>query len=139
MFVLVAAALALGAMPSTSPAQLLQQIIRYETQDAAGVRDRAFLAFFTPALRRAIQRETAGSAVGMLDYDPLCDCQDNGGLKMRLISVRHRGAIAAARLEARSAGHRKTITLTLRRLGRDWKVADVSTPNRPSLASALSR
>jgi hypothetical protein len=116
----------------------MERIIHYEVHDARGTRDRTFLSFFTRSLRRAIERDTGGVEVGNLDYDPLCQCQDNGGLAMHVIRTQVRYTTATVDVWSGNRNSGTKLRLLLRRQGQVWKVADVSTARVPSLARQLA-
>ena len=138
MLFLVAAAMSVSGRQANSPTKLAQKIIAYEKHHAFGIRDAEFLSFFTPSMRRAIKRDTSGRQIGVLNYDPLCQCQDNDGLRMVLIGVRVRGSAAKLRLQTGGAHDRTNMRLLALRIGREWKISDVSTAMTPSLAAALA-
>lgn len=136
LLVLSAAALASQSLDVT-PEQLVDRIIQYEVREG-GTGSPAFLSFFSPSLRRAIQRDTAGAEVSVLDYDPLCQCQDNGRLKMRVISTQVRRSVATVDLLSGNQTVTGTkLRLILRRYKHEWKVSDVRTAEVPSLAVQL--
>jgi len=136
LFLAIAALISAAAL-ATTPTLLVQQIVQYEAGKPRGLRDPAFLAFFTPSMQRAIRRDSAGNEVRVLDYDPLCQCQDNDGVRLWIVSIRRKGSTATAQLELVDRGERLTFRLILERIAGEWKVADVSTAQTPSLAAEL--
>jgi hypothetical protein len=126
------------AQPASNPRRFVEQIIEYELHDNGGVDDPQFLSFFTPTLRRAINRDTSGHPgyVGLLDYDPLCQCQDNPR-EMRIIAMRVGKSTAAVELET-GPNPWTRYRLKLRRIGPEWKVADVYLRGTGSLTAMLS-
>lgn len=98
---------------------------------------------FAPRLAAAIgedERLSKGE-VGFLDGDPLCDCQDTGGLRARIVRVR-RDAPAKAQVEIliRLAGNdRRPLRLTLVGVAGGWRIADVASGHEPSLLADLER
>ena len=96
---------------------------------------------FAPELRAAILEDErlAHGEVGFLDGDPLCDCQDTGGMSSRIISVARNGAKASALVLVRFAGtnDRREIRLKLVRTPSGWRIADVGTKSEPSLLQDL--
>jgi hypothetical protein len=96
---------------------------------------------FAPHLLALIRHDQATTPLGDapdLDWDPICACQDDGGMKVGRIEIRAMGP------------GRKTATATLRYLtdvvtvkldlvsvhGR-WRVADIHTKDAPSLVVFL--
>ena len=99
---------------------------------------------FDPSLVRLLDddRRLAQGEVGSLDGDPLCDCQDDGGMRFTLRSVRAAGANAATAIVIRHAtpGDEPAalpITLDLVRLTGGWRIRDIHTPDTPSLRALL--
>jgi hypothetical protein len=75
-----------------------------------------------------------------LDGDPLCDCQDNGGMAFTVKSVRtSEFSRATATVLRRDMGDPtdETITLDLARGDAGWRVYDVETKDTPSLRAYL--
>lgn len=75
-----------------------------------------------------------------LDGDPLCDCQDNGGMALTIRSVRtSEFSRATATVLRRDMGDPtdETITLDLALGAGGWRVYDVETKETPSLRAFL--
>lgn len=97
---------------------------------------------FHPSLVALIEedRTLADGEVGALDGDPLCDCQDDGGLSFQIRSVRTDGfsrataVVVRRRIEDSSA---EDISLDLARVGGGWRVYDIHTKDTPSLRDML--
>lgn len=97
--------------------------------------------YFASRLAAAIDEDSrlAKGEVGYLDGDPVCQCQDPAGLRATIGPVTERGpgeaivrvSIAFPGTAARSA----TLTLVSTRAG--WRIADISSPDEPSLVKAL--
>jgi hypothetical protein len=118
----------------------LSRLIDYETSGHADLRSQAFLSLLTPRFREAIQADMSGPEVGVLDYDPLCQCQDDDGLKMRVISVKANSLSAYADVENVFSGtDRLKVRFRLENGPHGWRLADVATSNQPSLLKALDR
>jgi hypothetical protein len=96
---------------------------------------------FAPGLAAQIRKdaELAGDEVGYLDGDPLCDCQDLGGVKPRIENVEARGSDGAEAKVVMDFGTRdvRTIMLRLEKTSGGWRVADVGTKDEPSLLETL--
>jgi Protein of unknown function (DUF3828) len=96
---------------------------------------------FAPRLLAAIKEDErlAHGEVGFLDGDPLCDCQDTGGMRSSIASVTGSRGTAAAHIMVswRDTGEHSDIRLKLVRTPAGWRVADVSTANESSLLHDL--
>jgi hypothetical protein len=78
--------------------------------------------------------------VGTLDGDPICDCQDFGGLRNVALTVSgaaagHARAVARFRIGV----ERRTVTLDLVAVQGHWRVSDIHTADTPSLVGLLER
>ena len=127
---------AVAGVPET-PHLLVNRVIAYEMSGSANMRSRTFGAFLTPRLRAAIRQDMHGEEVGVLDYDPICQCQDYDGLKMRLLSLFKSGSNVIAILQI-SGSERKQIDLHLAPTTYGWRITDISTAKRPSLLRMLN-
>jgi hypothetical protein len=110
--------------------------------DALG--DTTKKSIFAPSLIALIDEDTrlAHGEVGALDGDPLCDCQDDGGLTFRIASVRSVGLTRASAVVVRSYPDSKSpeveaITLDLMKAKGRWRVYDVRSKDTPSLRALL--
>jgi hypothetical protein len=96
---------------------------------------------FTPSLLALIRRDratTPSGDVGILDGDPICDCQDTGGLKMTGLVVEPAGPQAArAKATLRFPDETRSVTLDLKAIHGHWRIADVHTAATPSLVRLL--
>jgi hypothetical protein len=96
---------------------------------------------FAPQFLSAIKEDErlAHGEVGFLDGDPLCDCQDTGGMHSSIASVAGSRGSAVARITIswQGTGEHSDIRLRLVRTAAGWRVADVGTANEPSLLHDL--
>jgi hypothetical protein len=95
---------------------------------------------FAPKLLDLIRRDevAAKGEVGILDGDPICDCQDAGGLKVRSLAVAAAGAgQARAQAVINLDGDVRHLTLDLAAQGGGWRIADVHSADTPSLVKML--
>jgi hypothetical protein len=97
---------------------------------------------FAPALLALIRRDRASTAPGdapNLDGDPICDCQDTGGMKVASIVVgpAPKGH-ARATVTLAFGRERRVVTLDLAPQAGRWRVADVHTADTPSLSAWLA-
>jgi hypothetical protein len=96
---------------------------------------------FAPRLLAAIKEDErlARGEVGYLDGDPVCQCQDAGGLKARVTSVRMQGAAKASVAVAIGlTGYKpRPAQFSLVRTTAGWRIADVSSPDEKSLLAGL--
>jgi hypothetical protein len=100
-------------------------------------------ATFAPPLLRLIRRDAAATPsgdVGALDGDPICDCQDAGGL--RNVDVAIAGGAkghALATVRFQISAERRTVQLDLVAVQGHWRVSDVRTADTPSLVTYLTQ
>lgn len=96
---------------------------------------------FAPQLNAAIKEDErlAHGDVGFLDGDPICACQDTGGMHSRLVSVSASGRSATAHVLLKWDGDEESrdVRLNLVRTPAGWRVADVGTSDEPSLLKDL--
>jgi len=96
---------------------------------------------FAPPLAAAIleDQKLAHGEVGFLDGDPLCDCQDTGGMHTRIVSLAKNAAGVSARVSVHFTGtsESRDIRLKLVRTPLGWRIADVGTKSEPSLLKDL--
>jgi hypothetical protein len=98
---------------------------------------------FAPALLALIdqdQRTTPAGDVGALDGDPICDCQDAGGLKLTGLKVSPAGASQARADVAFSLdGDRRRLRFDLVPTAAGWRIADIHSADTPSLVQLLQQ
>jgi hypothetical protein len=97
---------------------------------------------FAPPLVAAIREDARLSRdeVGYMDADPLCQCQDPAGLRPDIAEIRTSGR-TRARVRVRidfGADHRE-VRLSLVRTPAGWRIADIATPDEPSMLASLRR
>lgn len=89
------------------------------------------------ALIREDQRRAQGEA-GVLDFDPVCNCQDFDKFAVSAISLKRVGAKRMrAVVRFVNGGRAQRVELTLVVEGSDWRIADVRTPEVSSLLRFL--
>jgi len=110
--------------------------------DALG--DTTKTSVFAPSLIALIDEDArlAHGEVGALDGDPLCDCQDDGGMTFKVASVRSVNPTHALAVIYRSypdsmSPELGTITLDLALTKGRWRVYDVRSKDTPSLRAFL--
>ena len=98
---------------------------------------------FAPRLNAAIKDDArlAHGEVGFLDGDPVCDCQDTGGMHSKVLSVARSGATATADVLVtwERTADRRDIKLGLVRTQSGWRISDVDTADDPNLLGALEK
>lgn len=99
-------------------------------------------ALFDASLVRLIREDErlAHGEVGVLDSDPFCDCQDDGGMKFTVGEAKAAGPGAAKVAVSASGSDLKTperLTVDLIWTPAGWRVHDIHTPNTPSLRGLL--
>lgn len=133
---------AAAAQPADSPRAFVQRIYAGYARKNYNPLDRPD-GIFAPELTAAIREDErlAKGEVGYLDGDPLCDCQDYARLGATIRSMKLIGkanAVAAVHLTYGN-GEARDLNLTLLRTASGWRVADVASPDEPSLLKALEK
>ena len=97
---------------------------------------------FAPELLDLIRKDQANAPpgeVGILDGDPICDCQDYEGLKLAGMKVVETGKDKArADVTLSFPSETRSMSLDLVARGGEWRVGDVHTEQTPSLVKLLS-
>lgn len=97
--------------------------------------------YLTPRLTAAIDEDEhlANGEVGYLDGDPICGCQDPDGLHATVSGVtkEKRGEVEVRVSIALPGDKPRPATLTLVSTRAGWRIADVASPDEPSLLKAL--
>ena len=93
------------------------------------------------ALFREDERLADGE-VGAIDGDPLCDCQDDGGLKVTIEDVRLTGpssakATVALRFSAGAPPAFERLRISLAVVAGQWRIHDIGSGATPSLRAYL--
>jgi Protein of unknown function (DUF3828) len=132
--------LAAASSPTETPRAFVERIY-------ASYRNENFNPFehservFAPKLNAEINEDArlARGEVGFLDGDPICSCQDTGGMRSRVVSVARSGASATAHIVVTWSGttDRRDIKLNLVRTSAGWRIADVGSADEPSLLKDL--
>lgn len=113
----------------------------------ASYRDKDFSPFdhpnlyFAPRLLSAIKEDArlAHGEVGYVDGDPICQCQDAGGLHASIKSVALNGtdrATVSVQLDFPDSTPTR-VRLSLVRTGGGWRIADIWAADQPSLLKVL--
>lgn len=132
--------LAAAAQPTESPKAFMERLY-------AAYRRPNYTPFtrpdrvFAPRLLAAIKEDSklAHGEVGYLDGDPVCQCQDTGGMHPSVASVSQHGADkAVVRVSIGWQGEKaRPATFNLVRTRAGWRIADVSSADEPSLLKSL--
>jgi hypothetical protein len=139
---LVAAAHARPATPPDPVAAFVARVYApYLDRATAGGewRDRPL---FTRDLRRLIERDMDANPgeVGLLDADPLCDCQDWDGFGYTITARRRRGAQQVVAVRLVNGGERYRLALVLLPAPGGYLIDDIlDDHHRPSLKLWLAR
>ncbi|MDB5720078.1 MAG: hypothetical protein JWP15_696 [Alphaproteobacteria bacterium] len=78
--------------------------------------------------------------VGLIDYDPICQCQDLADLKAAIGPVKPAGpgrAMVKVSLRFGPGSDRRSLRLQLVRTAAGWRVGDIATKAQPSLLGGL--
>jgi hypothetical protein len=97
---------------------------------------------FHPSLLALIETDQnlAKDGVGALDGDPICDCQDDSGMRFRIASVRAEGfgrATAVVVISSANDAPPNPITIDLARTDAGWRIYDIHSADLPSLRTLL--
>ena len=100
------------------------------------------LQVYTPSLYALVlhdQRRAGPGNVGNLDIDPICICQDNGGMKLEHLDVSQTGPHSATASVTLTFPEPRTIHATLFLLWtpNGWRVDEVKADDMPSLRKLL--
>ncbi|HXC55250.1 MAG TPA: DUF3828 domain-containing protein [Rhizomicrobium sp.] len=139
--VLAASVCAAGAAPDAASARaFVQKIYAHYPQPANGPvfspTDKNAADVFDPGMVALFKEDVrlAKGEVGFVDADPLCQCQDDSGLKAKILSVTMKGAGAAiAVVDLRfPGGGPNPLTLHLVAVNGAWRIADLSSKDTAS-------
>lgn len=104
-----------------------------------------FTDFFDPGLRKLVKAdETAAGSdnAPAMDYDPICQCQDDAGLKFRITSITGGPTAATVRVENSFSEDPSSkpilVTYRLTKVGGAWRIVDISAQDVPSLRRWLA-
>jgi hypothetical protein len=137
---LAAAALCWATPTLAQPAALnkfAQDVVTRMRTGRDMLADSALPALFSARLATAIRKDRKPGEVGVLDYDPFCQCQDNEGLKVRVLGVSAKGASGQISLEDRFGSRVIKVDLRMVQERGQWRIADISTAGAPSLIRLL--
>jgi hypothetical protein len=140
--------LLIGAALGASSAAATETPKAFMERLYAGYRNESYSPFthpgrvFAPQLLAAINEDSklANGEVGYLDGDPVCQCQDTGGMHASVTGVTQQGPNkATVRVSLRWGNDqpRPTTTFSLVKTKAGWRIGDVSSPDEPSLLKAL--
>lgn len=139
-FVLGAALAASQAAAAQTPEAFMQQLYAgYGSPNFSPLTDPA--RYFTARLVTALNEDArlANGEVGYLDGDPVCQCQDAGGLHATVAKVtRSKPGKAKVRVAIGIRGYEPryaTFSLVLTEAG--WRIADVASADEPSLLRGI--
>ena len=106
--------------------------------------DEEYYGLFAPELAELIRQNDnyAPGDVGPLDGDPICQCQDDAGLRHRILSLAAAGDAASVvvRNSFDDPAHPRADLLTYRlvRIGGAWRIDDIGTDEQPTRQAALN-
>ena len=142
---------AAGADLASAKAFLTRLYAHYPTPEGGAAYDptdpQTANSVFDPsmvALLRRDRRLTSPDEVGALDGDPICDCQDDAGLKVERILVHAASggratAVVTLRFEGDEAPDIHRITFDLDQVRGQWRVHDIAESDTPSLRALLTQ
>ncbi|HEY7005217.1 MAG TPA: DUF3828 domain-containing protein [Sphingomicrobium sp.] len=134
------ALLAAAAQPAETPKAYMQRLYaNYRHSDYSPLThpERVFASRLLAAINE--DSKLARGEVGYLDGDPLCQCQDTGGMRPSITNVTQHGRDkATVRVSIGWKGEKaRRATFNLVRTRNGWRIADVSSADEPSLLGAL--
>jgi hypothetical protein len=126
--------------PARMFTQGLYEAYRHGQPDYLGARAGTTFAPHLLALIRDNKAATPPGDEGALDWDPICDCQDDDGMKVERVDI---GEVAPDRALApvtlRFPAEAMTVKLDLVSQRGQWRVADIHTKDVPSLVALLEK
>jgi Protein of unknown function (DUF3828) len=125
--------------PSSAESFLVGLYASYQSQNEPDFLGKSADSLFTPGLLhliRADQNQPQGN-VGLLNYDPLCDCQDFDFSNFRVIANPIQENNILAEINFSNFGTEVGLDITLKKDGSRWRIADIHTKSVPSLYNAL--
>jgi hypothetical protein len=142
LFALLLTAAAAATPPAETPKAFMQRLYSYYHRSSYSPFNHPERVF-APQLLAAINEDSklANGEVGYLDGDPVCQCQDSGGMHPTVTGVAQQGSNkAVVTVSMRWEGEKPRPTkFTLVRTPRGWRIADVSSAAEPSLLQALEK
>lgn len=118
----------------------LYEAYRHGEPDYLGARARMTFAPRLLALIRDDKAATPPGDEGALDWDPICDCQDDGGMKVERVEIGEAAPDRAlATVTLRFPAETMTVKLDLVSQRGQWRVADIHTKDVPSLVALLEK
>jgi hypothetical protein len=129
-----------GAPDANSARAFVQTLYSHYPQPSNG-------PFFDPTGKNAVavfdpgmvalfkeDQKLAKGEVGFVDADPLCQCQDDGGLKVKILSVNLKSAQAATAVVDLhfEGGQPNPLTLHLVVVNGQWRIYDLSAKDMAS-------
>src|SRR5215213_6931077 len=141
--ILALIAAAAAQPPGETPRAFMERIY-------AGYRNADYSPFshpervFSPRLIEAVNEDSRLShgEVGYIDGDPVCQCQDAGGMRATVLGVKLQGAnqaLATVSLRFDDAARPRPVTFKLVRGRSGWRIADVSSADEPSFLRAVEK
>ena len=97
---------------------------------------------FAPPLADLVKRDRAQAAnggAGVLDWNPLCGCQDDGGFRLRSMQGSETKRLIKVVVTFQVALQPKSVTVDIVRIGDGFAIADIHGGSVPSLKAHLAR
>ncbi len=130
------------AAPPRTPRAFLQALHAHYAPGRSGFSPTgAADALFTPSLLALIHQDQAvpAGAVGRLDSDPVCACQDYDGFMPQTIKVTAQTAdTARATVRFNNDGTETVVGYDLVGRAGQWRIDDIADPQMPSLRAFLT-
>jgi hypothetical protein len=126
---------AFAADNSASAKAWVERYYAHPIKGEAGVYDASMVAL----MRK--DRKLAHGEVGALDSDPMCQCQDDTGMKVEVVDAHATGKSAVVHVRLIFTEEKPPLTipveLDLTAVGKSWRVHDVKSKNTPSLRAYM--
>jgi hypothetical protein len=127
---------------TTSAKQFLSSIfLEYQSKKTIDHLGKAADTIFAPQLLGLIRKDEqqANGEVGLLDGDPICDCQDYQISDVRIEIKELKTSELEADVHFKNFQQEKTLNFTMVPIEKKWKIADVRSPAMPGLVEYLQK
>lgn len=130
---------ACGQSPASAKVFLADLYKGYQSTQGPSYLGNAADTLFTPDLLSLIRKdqEQSKGEVGILDYDPICDCQDFAISNVRVDTKQTGKTTWEADVQFTNSGSDVTLGFALKGEGKRWRIADIKSKSIPSLFQFL--
>ncbi|MDQ2999956.1 MAG: YbjP/YqhG family protein [Fibrobacterota bacterium] len=130
---------ACGQSPASAKPFIAGLYESYQSPKEPDFLGKAADTLFDPDLLSLIRKDQklADVEVGILDYDPVCDCQDFDISNVRIDAKKSGKSSLEAEVHFTNSGSEVNLGFTLKGDGKRWKIADIRSRSTPSLYRLL--